>query len=565
MGRKFILSTDHKPILAIFGESKGLPAMSAGRMQRWANFLSEFDYTLQYVKGSNNGAADGLSRLPLKEFETDCYNDLNNIEYVNLVELSTPIDFNKVRFYTRKDPILSKVMYYLNSNWPDSIDNNFKPFFRRKEELSVENGVVMWGYRLVIPNKLRNTLLEELHSTHFGISKIKTLARSYIWWPELDAEIERFVKGCYVCSTSRPDPPVAKLIKWPNSSKPMERIHLDFLGPIKTKNFLILTDAFSRWVEVFEMGKMDSFNTIEKLRETFARFGLPDQIVTDNGSQFTSFEFREFCTRNGIKHTTSPPYHPATNGAAENAVKTFKTSIYKALRDTKNSMLSLNTIVSRYLFSYRNTPHWVTGETPSKLMFGRKLKSRLDFLYPEKNKTQNSVGKRDVVFVENELVFVRDYRNPNRVSWEKSRIVEVLGDRTYLVKLLNEDTVWKRHTDQINKAEQDGNFNNSKDKALDNTCIPRTVVFPSKVLEVGSNSTTSLLGSKNGNVCGSSEVKTDGTDRVTNSASLPQVDVSESICNSADAAVGEPDKSTEGVTRVLRCRERIKAPNRLNL
>lgn len=552
MGRKFILSTDHKPILAIFGEGKGLPAMSAGRMQRWANYLSEFDYTLQYVKGSSNGGADGLSRLPLSEkFEANFYNDLNHIEYVNLVELSTPIDFNKVRFYTSKDPVLSKVRYYINSDWPDVVQEDLKPFYRRKEELSVEKGVLMWGYRLIIPNKLKKGLLEELHFTHFGISKIKTLARSYVWWPGMDNDIEHFVKGCHICSTARPDPPIAKIIKWPNSSKPMERIHLDFLGPLKGKHFLIITDAYSRWVEVFEMGKMDSFNTIEKLRETFARFGIPELIVTDNGSQFTSSEFQEFCVKNGIKHTTSPPYHPATNGSAENAVKSFKANVYKALKDTKSSNASLNTIVNRYLFSYRNTPHWVTGETPSKLMFGRKIKNRLDFLYPSKNTSQNPRGKRDVVFIEKEIVYVRDYRNPNRVNWEKGRIEEVLGDRTYLVKLLDEDTVWKRHCDQIIKTEQSDyreNVNNSQEVTNRTMIVCPTNSNNSHVSKINTDCLVDNNPENISDVCLNSESK-DNTDN------WELVNVSKESIPLIETNVG----------RTLRSRDTIKPPNRLNL
>ena len=120
------------------------------------------------------------------------------------------------------------------------------------------------------------------------------------------------------------------------------------------------------------MGRTDSESTIEKLRECFARFGLPRTIFSDNGQQFTSAEFAKFCKNNGITHKTSAPYHLSTNGLAENLVSgSFKKNITRALKDGRNKTVSLSTLISRYLASYRNVPHSSTGETPAKRMFGR--------------------------------------------------------------------------------------------------------------------------------------------------------------------------------------------------
>jgi len=98
------------------------------------------------------------------------------------------------------------------------------------------------------------------------------------------------------------------------------------------KCFYLLTDSFSKWPEVFEMNKTDAKSMVDKLREIVARYGLPGKIVSDNGPQFTSNEYREFCNRNGIKIVTSPPFHPSANGAAENAVKSFKSCLLKLMR-----------------------------------------------------------------------------------------------------------------------------------------------------------------------------------------------------------------------------------------
>ena len=219
---------------------------------------------------------------------------------------------------------------------------------------------------------------------------------------------------------------------------------------------MIVVDAYSKWPEVFEMGKTDSESTIEKLRECFARFGLPRTIFSDNGRQFTSAEFAKFCKNNGIMHKTSAPYHPSTNGLAENAVGSFKRGITRALKDGRNKTVSLSTLISRYLASYRNVPHSSTGETPAKLMFGRIVRTRLDFLNRSvREKARESQikyfhGDREVTFSEGDLVYVRDYKIPTRPTWQKARIESKLGDRTYLCRPeSNEGLLWKRHTDQI--------------------------------------------------------------------------------------------------------------------
>lgn len=308
--------------------------------------------------------------------------------------------------------------------------------------MSVEKGIVMWGRRVVIPIKLRNLVLSELHKSHLGIVKTKSIARSYFWWPKIDQEIENEIKGCRACRLCQQNPSRNILIPWEICRKPWERIHVDFLGPIEGKMYFIVLDAFSKWVEVFAMSSTNSFNTIAVLRQLFARFGLPDMLVSDNGTQLVSDEFKFFLKMNGIIHKTSTPGHPATNGAAENAVKSFKSAMSKAITNArlKNDKIEMNTFVQRYLFDYRISKHCATEESPAKLMYGRELKSRFDLMKPncaektaiESNykKIENFAGKRDAQFEMGENVVVRDYKNPNKSTWEEAKIKKQLGQRT---------------------------------------------------------------------------------------------------------------------------------------
>ncbi|XP_060810140.1 uncharacterized protein K02A2.6-like isoform X1 [Amyelois transitella] len=465
VGSKFELQSDHKPLQALFGEHKSLPQMAAGRLQRWSTFLSGFNYTFKYIKGMHNVIADCMSRLPLQN--NSCIKQTNEYEYINLVADQNIVNLNLVRSETRKDPILSSVFNMIRYGFPKFTQNNsLKPYLQKKNELYIDQNVIMWGYRVVIPEKLRSHLLKELHSTHEGIVKMKCNARSYFWWPGLDMQIENLIKSCDVCMTYRSEPPKAPIISWPRTKVPYERVHADFLGPIDNKMILLIIDSYSKWPEAFIVKSLDSKQTVERFRECFSRFGLPKVVVTDNAATFISKEFSEFLSKNGIVHETSPPFHPATNGFAENAVKTFKSALLKALKDKSNHNTSFETLMNRYLFHYRNSIHIVTGVSPSQLMFQRKLRTRLDLLSIPNVKAYDKGGKRKEAFKEGDIVYCRDYRNPNKKQFVKAMIDEVLGKRTYYCKVLNENLIWKRHLDQIISATQDyENIEDTVDKS----------------------------------------------------------------------------------------------------
>ncbi|XP_043287520.1 uncharacterized protein K02A2.6-like [Venturia canescens] len=456
IGNEFLLYSDHKPLQALFGENKGLPQLAAGRLQRWALFLSGLNYKFAYVKGTENGGADGLSRLPLQVEKNVNNTDFDYFHFV--VEDHVPVSADQIRRETNRDVVLSKVLLYTRNGWPESInDNELKPYAYRANECYIENGIVMWGYRAIIPKKLWPIFLAEIHSTHIGMAKMKMLARQYFWWPNLDKNIEEYVKNCNACMSTAKAPPKAALIKFREAEAPYERVHIDFLGPFHGKSYLLIIDAYSKWPEIFEMNKTDSNNTIEKLRECFARFGLRQIIFSDNGRQFTSDECAKFCELNGILHRTSAPYHPSTNGQAENAIGTFKRSITKTLNEC-DSRIKMTTIISRYLLTYRNIPHCTTGETPAKLLLGYNVRTRLGFL----NKTisqkmrekqiRHFGGKREIEFKKGEIVYARCYKNPSKPTWRRAVVKEKLGERNYLCNTEEENVEWKRHVDQLKKS-----------------------------------------------------------------------------------------------------------------
>ena len=448
-GRKFTLLTDHKPLLTILGPKNAVPALAAARMQRWALLLSAYSYDIEYKQSADHCNADGLSCLPLHQ--TDRTSSVPAI--YNMAQIQAlPVTYKNIKKCSQKDPVLSKVIRYLKSGWPAKMSDELKPYHSKRFELTMEGGVLLWGTRVVIPKKLQSTILDEIHQDHPGVVRMKTMARSYFWWPRLDKEIEKKVKGCVDCQSVNGNPPRALLHPWVWPSKPWQRFHLDFAGPFFGKMFFISVDAHSKWPEVIEMKKTTAEKTITILRKLFSSYGLPEQIVTDNGPQFTSDEFATFLKENGIKHIRSSPYHPSSNGAAERFVRTFK----EAMKAGRNDARSFKHRLASFLLTYRTSIHATTNEAPCSLFMGRKLRTRLDLLRPDLNQTvtNNQAGQKRQhdqnihprSFAVDDAVLIKNPKQ--KIPWLPGVIVKQLGPLTYLIKL-DDGRLWKRHVDHL--------------------------------------------------------------------------------------------------------------------
>ncbi|XP_022829117.1 uncharacterized protein K02A2.6-like isoform X2 [Spodoptera litura] len=280
----FVLRTDHKPLLAIFGPHKGIPEVSANRLQRYAIFLAAYNYTIEYISSKHN-SADYLSRAYGDENVTQAPDELAECEdraaYVNFViDGDLPITLSDLRSETARDTRLTSVKHYILNGWPRKIhDAGLKPFFNCRTQLSYENGILMRGHKVVIPSVFQESICRELHSSHFGVVKMKAEARKRLWFPGVDAELERIAAACGVCSALRPAPPHAPLAPWPLPPHPFYRIHIDFLGPIHNNMFLIIVDAYSKWVECYDMSSShNSKAVINKLCDLMSRFGVPHTL-----------------------------------------------------------------------------------------------------------------------------------------------------------------------------------------------------------------------------------------------------------------------------------------------
>ena len=201
----------------------------------------------------------------------------------------------------------------------------------------IENDVILLQRqgvtRLVIPSILRKDILHLLHEAHWGVTRTKQMARRYVWWPNINGDVKNLVQSCLICPQTA-KAPVVEFKSWPKTRKPWERIRLDYAGPFYDKMWLICVDAFSKYpyVTMLNVGQTTSKHTIDVLERIFVIEGLPDTIVANNGPQFVSSEFDDFCVHFNIKHLTSLVFQPASIGEAERFVQTFKYGLEKNIK-----------------------------------------------------------------------------------------------------------------------------------------------------------------------------------------------------------------------------------------
>ncbi|XP_003747028.2 uncharacterized protein LOC100905937 [Galendromus occidentalis] len=302
-GRRFILQTDHRPLVALFqpNNMKGLSERTAARLRRWALRLVGYDFHIEYVRTNDFGHADALSRL-IRELRKDgkdagldevighltlCEQEIVAIPSISLRVLSLPQD---VKEASRKDPVLVSVLERVRKGWRDDDcrDPVLRPFAQQAESLCETDGSLLLNDRLIVPQPLRKAVLHKLHVAHPGVRRMKALARAYFYWPGMGKDIEGLVKSCRHCIQHAANPRKIPLQPWPDPKSPWTRIHLDYAEPQRGKIFLVIVDSFSKYLDAAWMTQATSQTLIAYMRVVFRHFGPPQTIVSDNGPQFVS-------------------------------------------------------------------------------------------------------------------------------------------------------------------------------------------------------------------------------------------------------------------------------------
>lgn len=368
-GNQFELLTDCKALVYLFTPR----SRPCARIERWVLRLQGFDYNVTHIPGETN-FADVLSRLA--DLRPVPFDELDEIMIRDIASASAgavAITWSELLEASQQDTEIQQVLTSIREEKLRDLPTEYKVF---TNELCEVGGIVMRSDRIVVPEILRHRVLQLAHEGHLGMQMMKSSLRTAVWWPKIDRAIEGFVKKCRGCSlVSAPDAPEPMMRKRLPTG-PWEEIAIDFLGPLPEGQWLlVVVDYYSRFIEVVEMTRITARDTIGELATIFGRFGIPQTLRADNGPQLSAEceEFREFCRELGIKLENTTPYWPQANGEVERQNRTILKRLRIASELGKDWRLELR----KFLLAYHATNHSVTGRSPSELMFGRRIRSKL--------------------------------------------------------------------------------------------------------------------------------------------------------------------------------------------
>ena len=416
-GKKVQVETDHKPLVNIFMKPLNECPM---RLQRMLIKLQQYDLEVHYKPGKELWIADQLSRAYQQNSNEDDLEEELEIQIV--LPISTP-KLNQLKEDTKNDGTLQRLKEVVLQGWPkykSDLHPSIRAFWDFQEELTVCDDIIFKGEKIVIPEATKPAMLAAIHQPHLGIESSKRRARELLYWQGMDADIEKLVRACSVCNRNKPQQQREPLKPHPSADRPWQRIGSDILTFCQ-RNYLITADFYSGWYELDFLNSLTSSAVIVKLKAHMARYGIPDVLFTDNGTQYDSEEFRQFSKKWNFVHKTSSPRYPQSNGAIERAVQSAKALLLKALEQGEDPYLSL--------LNSRNTPRDEVLGSPSQRLMSRRtktlipateeqlkpqvkdpqvIKERLDFYKKQQKKTYDKNAKQLPPLITGDTVRIRD-------------------------------------------------------------------------------------------------------------------------------------------------------------
>ena len=336
--------------------------------------LARFSLEAKYTPGKFMAVADALSRAPNNYVEEDVEKvNIEVEEFVGGIIGNLPVSSNqlqRIKEEQMNDQELKRVIELTLQGWPDNLgeEMSLSPYWAARSYLSiVDSSLLLYNDRIVIPKALQSEMLHRIHSDgHLCLNKCRRRAHDSVWWPNLGLELKNLVENCSFCIRHSRQQRAEPLKPTSLPERPWVKVGVDLCFK-NGSNFLVAVDYFSRWIEIIHLPDTASSYVIGKLKNLFAKFGIPEVVVSDNGPQFSSSSFCQFGQEYGFQHYTSDPHFPQENGCAERAVQTAK------------RILSQDDVFLSSM-AYRATPLDTTGYSPAQLLMGRQIRTRLPMI-----------------------------------------------------------------------------------------------------------------------------------------------------------------------------------------
>ncbi len=443
-GAHFIAETDHKPLVNIF--QKPLNDCPI-RIQRLLLTVQRYDLQVVYTPGKQLVIADTLSRATDTVLKTEVI-DEDVTMHVNMILHALPVSDErlcKIRTESAKDSTLQQLQQTIKHGWPDSKSMcaaETSEFWSVRDELSIADGLVLRGNRIVIPRVMRAEVLNLVHEGHLGMTKCRSRAREVMYWPGMSAAINQIVSNCNTCQTYAAQQVQESLKPHDTPYRPWQKVGSD-LFTLDNKTYLIVADYYSLYPEITMLTTTTSKAVIFAMQAIFARHGTPEILFSDNGPQYSSSEFAAFATEWGFQHLTSSPHFPRSNGLAESVVKIVK----QLLKKNGNN-------IYKALQAYRAAP-LQEGKSPAQLLMGRRIRTFLPALpivlqasadkhivEKRKEKQQQSHNRRKKELPELRIGdLVRVWSNQTRLWDRLATVQKQVAPRSFEVRLDNGATL----------------------------------------------------------------------------------------------------------------------------
>ena len=358
LGRSFVAESDHKPLEMI--AMKNL-ANAPPRLQRMLLELQRYDVTIKYRPGKEMQLADALSRCPARASQ-----EIKLDMRVDYIAFTKPW-IEKLKDGTQRDPILAMVYQLTQQGWPHQrrhVPRLARRYWDFRDKLSTDDGMLLKGSRLIIPGELQEEYLSRLHKGHLSASKVQENAKQHMYWTGIDADIKDYTKQCQEC-IKRSQVPKEPLQPHDIPEGPWRKLGIDYFA-FDGNSYVSICDYFSKFPFLYR-AKTSFWSLRDHLIDLFSIEGYPDEIVSDNGPPFQSKEFAKFLSSLGIKHTTSSPGYPRSNGFIERHIQTVKNMLSKS---------SNTQSFQEVLADLRTTRIGMGLPSPAEILHGRNLTTR---------------------------------------------------------------------------------------------------------------------------------------------------------------------------------------------
>jgi len=407
-GRHYVIENDHKPLKFILNKPL---ANAPARIERLMLRLQRYDFSYEWVPGKLLFIADTLSRAPatLKEEDRELENEIKC--HVHLIKATLPFSDDILRKFRREneeDMEIQHLAEMIKIGWPDEykdVSDELKQYWNFREELSHEDGLIFKGTKVLIPKAWQSEMIDRVHEGHLGVEKCYDRARSAMFWCGMCKEIKDVISRCETCQKFAPQQQKQPLQSHERPNVPWLKIGCDVFH-FDGKDYLLAVDYYSNYFETAQLSTLSTEHTIQAHKSMFSRNGIPETVVSDNGTNFVSAKFVEFSKKWGITHVTSSPYYPKSNGLAERYVGIVKTLLKKSKDSNTDPYLAL--------LNYRDTAV-MDGKSPAQLLNGRKLRTRLPTTQAElKPRKQSDINQARKNSLQNQARFYDRSATPLR-------------------------------------------------------------------------------------------------------------------------------------------------------